>query len=79
MPVSAVFSTTDNGSFEELIDTVKEACTMEAFKSALALAAGDSGLSSLDWTGAAELLAVAETGVAIILLLIEHAGIIGRI
>jgi hypothetical protein len=37
------------------------------------------GLSSLAWTGAVVLLEVAESGVAIILLLVEHAGIIGRI
>jgi hypothetical protein len=33
----------------------------------------------LDWTGAGVLLDVADTGVAMMLLLIEHAGIIGRI
>jgi hypothetical protein len=71
MPVSAVFSTTDIGSLEEFNDTVKEACTIDTLSCALALAAGDITLSSLGWTDVAVLPDVADTGVAMMLLLMD--------
>jgi hypothetical protein len=80
MPVSAVFSTTDSGSLEEFSDTVKDACTIDTFNCALALAAGDITLSSLGWTEVAVLAVlpdVADTGVAMMLLLMDDLVIIG--
>src|SRR5471030_489226 len=81
MPVSAVFSTTDNGSLEEFNDTVKEACTIDTFSCALALARTFTLLSSLAWTGVAAVVLpdVAETGVAMKWLLLEYLLIIGRL